>query len=308
MMCNRLHSTGDLLKYLVVFLFLTLASPVSAQEPIFEPDVIPVVTIELWPDYDRPETLVLLTAALPTSTPTPIQLRLPLPAEGTLNAVAFSEEGQLFNLNDYDRVGDELRLVSPTPGIRIEYYLPYDVDGALRTINFDWVAPYAIDQLNISMQEPSSSENFALDQTIEELVVTTNELRFHRLPPRVVAAGETVRISASYELPGGRLTAPGGSASAPLPAPESNSSLVQNLQANWPWAAVGLGFLAIAIFFGWQTWRERRRPSASARKPSRQTAVFCTSCGTKNSRGDNFCRKCGQKLKKTSDSRRQTSD
>lgn len=300
-MSKRLLSIRDLLKYLVVFLFLTLASPLAAQEPIFEPDVIPAVTIELWPDYDRPETLVLLTAALPASTPTPVQLRLPLPADGTLNAVAFSDQGQLLNLTDYERVGDELRLVSPTPGIRIEYYLPYDVDGALRTINFDWVAPYAIDQLNISVQEPSSSENFTLDQTIEELVVTTNELRFHQLPPQAVAAGETVRISASYELPGGRLTAPGSSASTSPPAPESNSSMAQNLQANWPWAAAGLGFLAIALFFGWQAWRERQRPPTRIRKPSRQTAVFCTHCGTKNSRGGNFCRQCGRKLKSGSE-------
>lgn len=276
--------------FLLLFLFPSL-TPLP-QQPIFEPDLIPAVTLEIWPDYDRPAALVLVTAALPADTPTPVRIPLPLPADATLNAVAYSENGDLVSLATYEREGNVVWITSPTPGVRLEYYLPLGVDGVDRVFTIAWTAPVDVGRLAIGVLEPAYSVNFALDQPIEELIITTDGLRTNQLPPRSVRAGETVVISGGYELPGDRLTAPPAADSA---VGDGSFTMLDNLQANWPWTAAGIALLAVAFFFGWQAWQERRQSRPA--KPARQRAITCTDCGASNKKGSNFCRECGKKLK-----------
>ena len=51
---------------LLLLLLFTAVIPVAAQDEVTELDQM---TVELWPDYDRPAMLVLLTGTLPASSP-----------------------------------------------------------------------------------------------------------------------------------------------------------------------------------------------------------------------------------------------
>ena len=72
-----------LLTLLLLLLFAAL--PVAAQTEVTQLDTL---TVELWPDYDRPAMLVILTGTLPESATLPATVTIPLPAGAEINAVA----------------------------------------------------------------------------------------------------------------------------------------------------------------------------------------------------------------------------
>ncbi|MBP8950216.1 MAG: hypothetical protein KBG73_15340, partial [Candidatus Promineofilum sp.] len=74
------------MRYLsLLLLFLFAALPVAAQTEVTQLDSL---TVELWPDYDRPAMLVILTGTLPASATLPAAVTIPLPAGAEINAVA----------------------------------------------------------------------------------------------------------------------------------------------------------------------------------------------------------------------------
>ena len=70
---------------LLLLLLLLVALPVAAQTEVTQLDTL---TVELWPDYDRPAMLVILTGTLPESAALPATVTIPLPPEAEINAVA----------------------------------------------------------------------------------------------------------------------------------------------------------------------------------------------------------------------------
>lgn len=174
----------------------------------------------------------------------------------------------------------------------------------MRTMNYSWTPFYNVGRLEISVQEPLYSSDFALTPTIEEVIVTNDGLRYHNLPARTVARGESLVVNFDYALPDGQLTAEPArlqpATSPPDSAPAEND-LWANLQANqiWVWTAAGLLVIA-AIFIG-LGFRDRARASERSRKPQRQRqqerGSFCSQCGTELNSADRFCRSCGKPVK-----------
>ena len=64
---------------------LLQAKNLSAQQPA---TVLEFLEVELWPDFDQPALLVLLSGALPADAPLPATITIPLPEAATINAVA----------------------------------------------------------------------------------------------------------------------------------------------------------------------------------------------------------------------------
>ena len=51
-------------------------------------DTLTRMEVTLWPDYDRPSVLATLIGSLPSGTPFPVTITLPIPEDATINAVA----------------------------------------------------------------------------------------------------------------------------------------------------------------------------------------------------------------------------
>src|SRR5690606_36738597 len=113
----------------------------QAQSPA---ETIANLTVDLWPDYDRPGVLVLLTGMLSEDTPLPAILTVPLPAGATLNAVArISSENVMVDDIDYTVTESGVALITPDRRFRIEYYAPYETVGGERRYHFTWEADVA---------------------------------------------------------------------------------------------------------------------------------------------------------------------
>jgi hypothetical protein len=87
----------------------------------------PVTTLEslaifIWPDYDRPSVLVLLTGTLAGDEPLPAVVTFPLPEDAQLNAVArIDSQERMIDDISYSTDAGKLTLTTPDPRFQVEY-------------------------------------------------------------------------------------------------------------------------------------------------------------------------------------------
>jgi len=303
---------------LLFLLILTLIPPAQAQTPTNE---LARLEIELWPDYDRPEVLVLLTGTLADDVPVPATLVLPVPEEATVNAVAHVDlqSGQLQNIADVDTsTPGQINFTTPSPTFRIEYYTPYTVDGAQREFSFDWRSDVTIDQLLVTVQQPAEASGFTIDPPAGQPTSGQDGLLYHPLEAQALPGGQSYSLSVSYELESEMLTADvlatrQPSVEGPLPV-ISETAQSDASDFNWPLVAIVAGGLimlaAVAWFLYTSSQRGRKRPPKP--RPARQSATkgsepmpsssnkdiqFCHNCGRALDSEDRFCRECGTAVK-----------
>ncbi len=269
------------------------------------------LAVELWPDYDRPSVLVLLTGTLPGDVTLPATLALPYPAGAEIHAVAsFNEAGALMSDVDYSAANGLLTLTTPSNRFRVEYYAPYTVNGNEYAFTFDWTSSLIIDEMTVVVQQPVAATDFRVTPAPTGSVARGDGLTYHTLEPRPVAANEPVTVALAYSVEAPVLSAP----SQALPAATATSSAGAATSTDispW-WLAAAAGALALiggAWYLGRQQGRKasrsrkpqpsRPRPRADSPTPPRKTppARYCHKCGQAAQPGDTFCRHCGAQLK-----------
>ena len=301
--------------FLLPVFLIAFVPPAGAQGTATE---LQSLAVELWPDYDRPSMLVLMTGTLPAGTTLPVPVTIPLPADAEINAVASVEEGGVLMSNpDYTIENGLLTLTSPTNRFHVEYYSPYEVDGNEHSYSFEWVSDLTIDQLTTVVQQPLAAVDFSVTPAATNSVANRgDDLTYHSLPPRTVAAGEPFTVEVRYTVDAPVLSAPAQSPASPIPATATNPSAPATDGFDPLWLLIGAGVLALvggAFFLG----RYQSRAGSRARKPQparpaktaarppaaptqpKQTGAtrFCHNCGHRAQPTDAFCRKCGRALK-----------
>lgn len=298
------------MKKFSLFLLLSLlclclwgSAPATAQNTPPIP-TLDLVTLELWPDYDREALLVLITGVLPESTPLPATLTLSLPPEADINAVAYRDEthGALLNMA-YVADTNSLTFTTPSRGFRVEYYQPYQVTGTERTINFAWSLPTAVSELVTSIQQPLAAEAFTLAPPADEIRQLDTGLRYHLYAPRPFLAGQPHVINIRYDLPSNELTQQVAQSNAPHTPADLAFEPLPAANGVWlpDWLLFGGGFLLlmVALFFFGSAWRDRpaTKTKGTVTKPKRVkgsgAGSFCGTCGTAVSAPANFCPQCG---------------
>ena len=287
------------------------------------------LSIDLWPDYDQPSVLVLLTGQIAVGTPLPATITLPLPPDATLNAVArITTEGTLMADVAYQlaATGDSLMLTTPDDAFRVEYYMPYVPQDLERQFVFEWQAPAAVTRLLVTVQQPAAATGLLVTPAPVSVTPASNGLQLHNLPAASLAVGESYRVDVSYTMSGPMLSAALLAANA-APADAVPAQPAVAAGENWPLLIGGL-ILLLGLAVGGAFWFGRgsasRRPARStasatrARKPAPRRAApvpparrqsgtqdatpaakarFCHQCGQPVADGDRFCRVCGTPLK-----------
>jgi len=299
---------GILLAFVLVF--VSLALPAHAQSEVR----LSALEIDLWPEYDRPDMLVIYRITLPAEVSLPVEMQVRIPAAaGEPNAVAVRQPGGgLFTIPYTRQVNGPWAVLSFTatfPDVQIEYYAPIEKQGTARSYTFNWPGDYAVDALTIQVQQPVDTTAMQITPSLGDGVTQADGLTYYMAQVGSLDAGEAFTLQIDYTKASDTLSAsnlqlqPSGPV-APSP------TLWDRMQENLPFILAGLGVVLLVVggIWYWQSGREEReaKPHRRRRKTRPAPALeveeddevrYCPQCGKRARPGDRFCRTCGAPLK-----------
>lgn len=295
---------------LAILIFLTLPIGIYAQETVS----LSNLEVDLWPEYDRPNMLVIYHATLSPEISPPVDVTFRIPVEaGNPNAVAVRQlDGSLYSVA-YDRqVNGDWGLITFTatsPEVQLEYYDPsLELQSEQRHYEYVWPGDYAVQNLVIKAQQPVGASEIRFSPSMNSSSTGQDGMVYYATEVGSLAAGDTFSIAMDYRKSNDVLSVEQFEVqpSAPLP-PDANA------QAEWikylPWV---LGVLGIALIAGggywyWQqsrdeqpatkTRRRRRATQSDTEAASTEEGVYCHHCGKRANASDKFCRACGTRLR-----------
>lgn len=255
--------------------------------------------VDLWPEYDRPEMLVVLQGELAQEAQLPLQIAISLPAgvSAPHAVVARDTQGQLISLG-YDLAQADGRVmvqfVLPHTRFQIEYYdTIVGLDQSQREYTYIWNGDVAVDRLVVKAHTPATASELAIEPV--GLPVPTEALPDVAMVSFVdLPLGYQAAVRVAYHKEDGLLSIESGQ----LPPVVSRPDLPMTMSAAlnlWPLALslVLVGGVAVAVGVGIsfqmraEQWRVVPVP----------VAVVCPVCGTKGATSQRFCRTCGSKLR-----------
>ena len=313
--------------WLCFWLILSSAGLTAAQSSTPE---IAQVLVELWPEYDRPEVLVLYQVRLTPETPLPTEVTFRLPPYITeMHVVAVEENGQLFEAPPeifslrQDADAAWLTLSISTPNFQFEYYDPLILSqqAQTRTLDFTFAAPYDVDLAIFQIQEPAASQNFVLNPAAQNSFIGNDGLKYSSVERLEMAVGDMASLAATYQRD---TTALSVQLLADAPVVTQSPGVEQPVEALATSDNRNFGYLLIVIgavlFLGaigswwWSKKRavpqqhlvgqktNRRRVRTGRQKIKRDTspATYCYRCGTQFRGEASFCHACGTQRRQIS--------
>lgn len=284
--------------------------------------------IELWPEFDNPSTLVILSGTLPPTASLPAEVAVRIPAAAVKpHAVAMRDPaGQLLTAQFTTvRSGEEIAVTLTTnfPNFRLEYYDPALIFNAkVRDYTFRWTTDSAVQAAVFRVQEPYGATNLSFDPALTMAGPGDFGLTYYTASLGQLAAGQSVTLRMGYSKPDSTFSADmvgeGSPLTPDLPAPPP---------ATVPWptliaVAAGIGLLLVgggAYWFVRSTGRtqsaaggaghgRRRGRRRSAPGPTAEAGQspptladapprYCSQCGQPLLPGDQFCRNCGARVR-----------
>jgi len=281
---------------------------------VFAQDEIAIHSLEvnLWPEYDRPEVLVIEYVLLASDTAFPATVDLRIPAEAIApHVVAVGPSPQLVSDQNVQfetrRVGKWLvvSIVATGPAIQLEYYDPgLEKNGDQRTYEYEWLSDYEVRSLELAVQRPFDATNLRTSPALQDDGVYQNQLQYFRAVLHPITADTPFRLHLSYQKPSNTLSV----SRLQVEPVEVNEDTPGRISLNnyVPYVLAGVGILMVAggVIYYWQAGgmraaksRRRRRPALVESEEEHPTGVYCAQCGTRAKAGDRFCRVCGARLR-----------
>lgn len=310
---------------------LSLCLPVAAAQAQ-SAITLSELRISFWPEYDRPAMLIIYRGTLSPDTPLPASLKFDIPARyGPPLAVAFTDDqGQLFDLDHTTSVSGDVMTIAfdaPTPSFQFEYYdTRLDLSSAARRYSFAATAPYAIQTLNLEVQQPVDASGLTGTPALSTPHTGSDGLTYFDATRTGLAAGEPITLDLTYTKSTGVLSA---SVQGPVVTPDLPPATT-GTQTNSPVLVVSAiaGIVGVLLVVGGVVWYTRNRSSTDepASEPRRRSkpkgqpprprevtpkasvedttshgpmaASYCHECGSPIQPDDQFCRNCGTRVRR----------
>ncbi len=291
---------------ILIILLISLTGAARAQSTVgFDK-----LTVMLWPEYDRPDMLVIYKITLSTSTklPAQIDLRIPQAVGSPYNVAVEEDDGQLYTLNYTTTQEDNWLVISftaPTTKLQIEYYDPDLTRTAdRREYDFHWDSDIQVNTMTIQVQQPLTATNLQVAPNMGSWETGTDGLQYYTEEVGSVPAGTPVTLKLSYDKSDDTLSVPDQSPLQPS-QPIGPSTDQLRIQEALPFILGGLG---IALIVGGGLWfwlnsRKRqgqpvRQRHATAEHLAEEGEIYCHQCGRRAAKEDIFCRTCGTRLRR----------
>ena len=291
----------------LALLVILLAIPFSAQAQ--EQLLFEQVSVQIWPEYDSPDVLVILNLQLSTNELPPKQVNIRIP--GSIEkpyVVAVGQTPQTVTDQgieySYEKNGDwlEVNITATGPAIRIEYYDPGLVrTGDQRSYEYNWAGDYGVNTFSVSILVPIDTPEIQTDPSMKKVIPADTTQTYLDWETSNLPAGQMLPVKITYTKTSDRL----GFGNLPLETEDidENTQGRVSLSNYLPYILGGLGVLLIlggGIYF-WQT--SQGKPTRRKRHRSREQDddgedVYCHQCGKRAQSGDRFCRTCGTRLRR----------
>ncbi len=264
------------------------------------------LTIEVWPEYDKPLVLVQYDGEVAVKENLPRDISFFIPASADLAATAYLDaNGDYLNIPDAPTIqdaGDGFKRVTfklPVPHFHLEYYYNPLQGSPDKTMDFVYKAAQSAENVELGIQQPLKAENFKTDPATQVQTTDPHNFTYHIFSYPSLNAGQVERIHVSYTK-----TDPNPSiANLPKPAsaPTNAESALSNSPPSLP-AVLIAGSVALMALGGFAWWSRRRNELETAparadtsrrRKRGQGTTGFCVECGRALQADDIFCPRCG---------------
>jgi hypothetical protein len=299
-------------KKLVLIILLILGVNIvtaQAQEAVrFES-----LNIDLWPEYDRTDLLVIYKAELSpdVSLPAEVTLRIPIDA-GAPAVVAVGPDASSVADSVFETqvMGDwlDVSFIATTPAIQFEYYDPRIIrESAQRSFDFTWSGDYGVDRLVLQVQQPLGSTNFSISPSMGSMIQDQVGFNYNIIEVGELDQGSTFEVGVTYEKESDALSVQSLQIQPSATIAPGSSNLF-SLDQPWIWFLIALGLILIGGggYWYWRTGQQesqppkrRQRRSVGDRSAEATTGnpVYCHQCGKRARPGDHFCRTCGTRLR-----------
>ena len=234
--------------------------------------------ISIWPEYDRPTSLVILDGVVAAGVTLPAQLTVRIPAAAVSpNAVATTGTDGALLQAAYTTTADGgdiiITFTTTSAAFRVEYYDPgLVIIGDTRSYAFRWKSDYAVTQATLRVQEPVGASNLTGQPTLTPAGQGEFGLNYDLGNLGSLAAGASVSQDIHYTKSGSALSAP---AVAPPTGSSQNTSTAAGGTPGWlpaVFAAVAVGLVLVGGGAFWYTraGSQRRPATRHAVRPARR--------------------------------------
>jgi hypothetical protein len=301
--------------FLILFCLFGPATAAGAASQV----TIARLQVDIWPEFDRPNVLVIyhLTLSPDTSLPATMTLHIPGQTGGPFNLAMKDADGLLYNLDYKTPVMENgllaITFTTPTPEIQLEYYDPdLKRQGTTRSFEYRWSGDYTVQSFTAVVQQPTTATNMQLQPNMGTASKAADGFNYFTKPVGAVDASSSVFIRLTYDKADDSLSSTSQPVQPVQPVTPKTSGRISFLDA-LPWAlgALGLVIIGAGLMWYWQSNNRRREPGYyrhDRHKPSHsprqagtaagsRTVVYCHQCGRMANPGDVFCRACGARLR-----------
>jgi hypothetical protein len=281
--------------------------------------------VDLWPEFDRPNVLVIyhITLSPEINLPATMTLHIPGQTGGPFNLAMKDADGMLYNLEYKPPILDNgmlaITFTTPSPEIQFEYYDPaLKRQGNTRSYEYRWSGDYAVKSFTVIVQQPTNAANMQIQPDMGNASKGLDGFNYYTKVVGPVEAASSVFIRLTYDKTDNSLSSTSQPVQPVQPVTPKTSGRISFIDA-LPWTAAALGCVIFVAVLLWvrQTGNKRRQAddfrhdrhhnnrstlpakvsnSAGSHSP---TVVYCHQCGRVATSGDVFCRSCGSRLRKT---------
>jgi hypothetical protein len=308
----------------LLLLFSAVVLPSRAQSvPSFSK-----LSVSLWPEFDRPELLVIYRLTLSSTTALPATLNMRIPAAAEVHAVAVGAREDLVGDVPFNRTvsGEwaEISFIATMPSVQFEYYDPgLAKDGSQRSASYRWPGDYAVEAMNMEVQEPIGSTGMRISPSLGTRQLRSEGLAYYTADLGSLAEGQSFTLSLEYQKADDRLSAEQLTVQPSEPGAQNPSGgLANGYLLPGAIALLGLALILGGGIWYWQTGnrrekvyerprKQRSRSSSQSRPVDRpatrpvkqppkavdEPGVYCHQCGKRAGAADRFCRSCGVRLR-----------
>jgi len=262
------------------------------------------MAVSVMPEYDQPRVLVSYRGELNADVALPLEVQLRMPADAEIAQVCSiiyrPDEEHLCQTYEAEPDGQYMavRWEAVTPIMYVEYYYGSISGAGQRSLDFNFWAPYPVQNLDLFVLEPSDATDFTLTPEPAD-TVDEQGFRHHSYVFTDISVDEPVSIEMAYARQTDQPSAPPRDTGA---AAADGSAIPQSIIISLGVVAAGvLAFVVYSVFI--RRFRVRAVARAGLAVGGQGTAPrggggsFCRHCGGPVRPESAFCHGCGQEVR-----------